>query len=115
MSSANVVPHPPGNRAAQPDRIRHNQVHPTVANRTRRAMTEPAQPRITLDPAILAGKPVVRGTRIAVEFVIGLFADGWAEADILRAYPALGHEDIAACLEYACDLVRSERVYPSAA
>jgi hypothetical protein len=44
---------------------------------------------IVLDPAILAGKPVVRGTRLSVEFVIGLMADGWNEADIIAcAYAA---------------------------
>jgi uncharacterized protein (DUF433 family) len=53
--------------------------------------------RIALDPAVLAGKPVVRGTRLSVEFVIGLMADGWNEADILANYPGLSHEDIAAC------------------
>ena len=71
--------------------------------------------RITLDPAILAGKPVVRGTRLSVEFIIGLMADSWAEADILTNYPGLTHEDIAACLAYARDLLQSERVHPSAA
>ena len=44
---------------------------------------------IVLDPAILAGKPVVRGTRLSVEFIIGLMADGWNEADILANYPGL--------------------------
>lgn len=53
--------------------------------------------RIVLDPAVLAGKPVIRGTRLSVEFVIGLMADGWNEADILANYPGLSHEDIAAC------------------
>ncbi len=73
------------------------------------------QPRITLDPDILAGKPVVRGTRLSVEFVIGLMADGWCEADILLNYPKLTHDDIAACLAYARDVLRSEKTYPSAA
>lgn len=54
--------------------------------------------RIVLDPAVLAGKPVVRGTRISVDFVIGLMADGWSEADILQNYPGLTHEDVTACL-----------------
>lgn len=72
-------------------------------------------PRITLDPEILAGKPVVRGTRLSVEFVIGLMAEGWSEADILRNYPSLAHEDIAACLAFARDLLKSEKIYPSAA
>ncbi|WP_457798943.1 DUF433 domain-containing protein [Methylocystis sp. S23] len=72
-------------------------------------------PRITLDPDVLAGKPVVRGTRLSVEFIIGLMADGWSEADILRNYPALSHDDIAACLAYARDVLKSEKTYPSAA
>jgi len=71
--------------------------------------------RITLDPDILAGKPVVRGTRLSVEFVIGLMADGWSETDILADYPGLTREDITACLAYARDILRSETVFPSAA
>jgi uncharacterized protein (DUF433 family) len=58
---------------------------------------------IVLDPAILAGKPIIRGTRLSVEFVIGLMADGWSETDILANYPGLLREDIAACLNYARD------------
>lgn len=72
-------------------------------------------PRITLDSDVLSGKPVVRGTRLSVEFIIGLMADGWSEADILRNYPTLSHDDIAACLAYARDVLRSEKTYPSAA
>ena len=45
-------------------------------------------PRIALDPDVLAGKPVIRGTRLAVEFVIGLLADGWTEAEITAIIPA---------------------------
>lgn len=75
----------------------------------------PDHPRITLDPAVLAGKPVVRGTRLAVEFIIGLMAERWSEADILAAYPGLESEDIQACLAYARDVLSSERVYPTAA
>ena len=71
--------------------------------------------RIVLDPAILSGKPVIRGPRLSVEFVIGLLADGWSEEDIVRNYPGITHEDIRACLAYARDVLRSERVYPSAA
>ena len=69
---------------------------------------------IVLDPAILAGKPVIRGTRLSVEFVIGLMADGWNEADILANYPGLSRGDIAACLNYARDLLNSEKVFPAA-
>ena len=72
-------------------------------------MTDPA--RIVLDPGVLAGKPVIRGTRLSVDFVIGLMADGWTEGEILRNYPGVSHEDIAACLAYARDVLRSEKVY----
>jgi uncharacterized protein (DUF433 family) len=72
-------------------------------------------PRIALDPKVLAGKPVIRGTRLSVEFVIGLMADGWTEADILANYPGLTHDDILACLAYARDTLSSEKVFPSAA
>lgn len=76
-------------------------------------MTEPS--RITIDPTVLVGKPVIRGTRIAVEFVIELLAEGWTEAEILQNYPHLAREDILACLGYARDMLHSERVYPTAA
>jgi uncharacterized protein (DUF433 family) len=70
------------------------------------------QERIVLDPKVLAGKPVVKGTRLAVEFVVGLLAQGWSEADVLRNYPGLGHEDVLACLAYAQETLQRERVYP---
>ena len=76
-------------------------------------MTE--HPRIALDPKVLAGKPVIRSTRLAVEFVIGLMADGWDEAEILANYPGITHDDIIACLAYARDALSSEKVFPSAA
>ena len=70
--------------------------------------------RITLAPEVLAGKPIIRGTRLSVEFVIGLLADGWSEADIVGNYPGVTHDDIIACLAYARDTLSSERVFPSA-
>ena len=72
-----------------------------------------ARTRITIDPAVLCGKPVIRGTRLSVDFIIGLLADGWSEAAVLENYPGVTCEDIAACLSYARDMLRSERVYPS--
>ena len=74
-----------------------------------------ADQRIVLDPAVLAGKPVVRGTRLSVEFIIGLMADGWSEADVLANYAGLTREDILACLAYARDTLSGEKVFPSAA
>ncbi|MBI5305409.1 MAG: DUF433 domain-containing protein [Chloroflexi bacterium] len=67
--------------------------------------------RIMVDPKILVGKPVVTGTRLAVEFIIDLIAEGWSEAEILRNYPGLTHEDIQACLRYAGQVLKSEKVY----
>ena len=69
------------------------------------------QERIVLDQEILSGKPVVRGTRLAVEFIIELLAQGWSEADILSNYPGLTREDIQACLGYASEALRAEKVY----
>lgn len=68
--------------------------------------------RIVIDPHILVGKPVVKGTRLAVEFIVDLLAQGWPESEILRNYPGLTHEDIQACLSYASALLRIEKVYP---
>jgi uncharacterized protein (DUF433 family) len=67
--------------------------------------------RIELNPKILVGKPIVRGTRISVEFVIELLADGWTEDEILEQYPRLTGDDIRACLHYAHERLTSERVY----
>jgi uncharacterized protein (DUF433 family) len=78
-------------------------------------MDSVSQERIVLDPAILVGKPVIRGTRLSVEFVIGLLADGWTEADILENYLGITHDDILACLAYARDRLKDERIYPPAA
>lgn len=65
------------------------------------------QDRIILDPDILVGKPVIRGTRLAVEFVIDLLAEGWSEAEIRRNYPGIEHEDIQACLRYVSDVLHA--------
>jgi uncharacterized protein (DUF433 family) len=81
----------------------------------REAKMPTAESRIALDPTVLDGKPVVRGTRLSVEHVIGLLADGWSEQDILTDYPGLTADDITACLAYARDLLKAERVYPTAA
>jgi len=59
------------------------------------------QERIELNPNILAGKPVVKGTRLAVEFIVDLLAQGWSQEAILNNYSGLTPEDIRACLNYA--------------
>jgi len=68
--------------------------------------------RITVDPSILAGKPIIKGTRIAVEFILELLANGWTVDDILRNYPQLKREDVAAALKYATEVLKEGRVHP---
>ena len=70
------------------------------------------QERIYVDTEVLVGKPVIRGTRLAVEFILDLLAEGWTEADILRNYPGLMADDIRACLAYARTILQAEKVYP---
>ena len=72
-------------------------------------------PLITIDPDILAGKPSIKGTRLGVEFIIGLMAEGCTEAELLENYPGLTRDQILACLAYARDALEFERVFPSAA
>jgi uncharacterized protein (DUF433 family) len=67
--------------------------------------------RIVVRNDVLVGKPVIKGTRLAVEFVIDLLAQGWAEQDILENYPGVTHNDIAACLSYASDILKTEKSY----
>jgi uncharacterized protein (DUF433 family) len=68
--------------------------------------------RIVIDPEILAGKPVVRGTRLAVEFILDLLAAGQSEAEVRAYYPGLSREDILACLAYASYLAHEYKTYP---
>jgi uncharacterized protein (DUF433 family) len=64
--------------------------------------------RITSNPNILGGKPIIRGTRISVEFVLELLASGMSEEEILSDYPHLTQEDIRACLQFAADSLKNE-------
>jgi uncharacterized protein (DUF433 family) len=66
--------------------------------------------RITSDPKVLTGKPVVRGTRIAVEQVIELLGQGWQESEVIEAFPNLTHDDILACLTYAGAVLKNEEL-----
>lgn len=72
------------------------------------------QDRIVADPSVLVGKPVVKGTRLAVEFIVELLASGWTESQVLESYPGLTTEDIRACLAFAADQISQLRMYPLA-
>ena len=64
--------------------------------------------RITVNPEILGGKPIIKGTRISVEFILELFASGVTEDEILKDYPHISKDDIKACLEYAARALKNE-------
>jgi uncharacterized protein (DUF433 family) len=70
--------------------------------------------RITADPSVLVGKPIVRGTRIAVEFVLDLVASGWSFDQILTSYPRLTVEDVRACVACARATLVENRHLPPA-
>jgi uncharacterized protein (DUF433 family) len=72
----------------------------------------PWSARIVVDPEILAGKPVIRGTRLAVEVILELLAAGQSEQQLLTNYPGLTHDDILACLSYASYLAHEYQAYP---
>ena len=78
-------------------------------------MDEQLRQRISMNPRVMVGKPVIRGTRIAVELIVRMLAQGIPESDILQEYPRLQPEDIRAALAYAAQVLASEDVFPLAA
>jgi uncharacterized protein (DUF433 family) len=71
--------------------------------------------RITLNPAVLGGKPVIAGTRLSVEFIVNLLAHGATEQEILAEYPRLTREDIQACLLFSARALQQASFMPLAA
>ncbi len=70
------------------------------------------QERIVVDPKVLVGKPLVKGTRLSVEFILDLLANEWTIEQILSEYPQLVREDVMAVLKYAAEMAKEEKVYP---
>ena len=68
--------------------------------------------RITVNPSVLAGKPIVKGTRISVELVVDLLARGYTPQQVIEQHDHLTLDDVMACLAYASEMLRSEKVYP---
>jgi uncharacterized protein (DUF433 family) len=67
---------------------------------------------IVVDPKILVGKPVIRGTRLSVEFILDLLANDWTIERVLDEYSQLKREDTIAVLKYAAEMVKEEKAYP---
>lgn len=63
------------------------------------------------DPEILLGKPVVKETRLSVEFILGLFAEGWTDQQIIENYPTLSKESLRAVFAFATECMREEFLY----
>lgn len=63
------------------------------------------------DPGVLAGKPVVRGTRLAADFVLGLFASGWTHEEVLEGYPQLSADALRAVFAFAAEAMHEESYY----
>ena len=64
------------------------------------------------DPEVLLGKPVVKGTRLAVEFILGLFAEGWTQKQVIENYPNLTEESLRAVFAFARECMKEEALYP---
>lgn len=67
--------------------------------------------RIIIDPGIVTGKPIIKGTRISVEFILELLANGWTYEQILENYPQLKKEDILAAIQYSLEILKDEKTY----
>lgn len=70
--------------------------------------------RVAVDPRIMRGKPVIRGTRIPVDLLVRMVAQRIPDAEILREYPRLQADDIKAALLYSAEIVANEDVFPAA-
>ncbi len=68
--------------------------------------------RITVDPRVMAGKPVIRGTRLTVEYILNLLAHGASIEEILQEYKGLTREDIQACILFAAKMLESTEFMP---
>lgn len=66
---------------------------------------------IHADPAILSGKPVVKGTRLATDFIVGLFAAGWTDQQVLESYPTLTPTTLRAVFAFAAEGLREEALF----
>jgi uncharacterized protein (DUF433 family) len=70
------------------------------------------QDHIQTDPSVLAGKPIIKGTRLSVDFLLDLLAEGWTETQILENYPQLSSEALQAVFALSAEIMREESFYP---
>lgn len=75
-------------------------------------MTKDWKEKIEINQKIVTGKPIIKGTRITVDFILELLAQGWTNEKIINNYPQLKKEDIKAALEYSAHALKLETLYP---
>ncbi len=71
------------------------------------------QAHIAIDPQVLVGKPIIKGTRLSVDFILGLLAEGWSEEQILENYPKVTQDALRAVYAYAAQILGEESTYPT--
>ncbi len=86
-------------------------INPKIVREKRVRALDGWTDRIEINPAVALGKPVIRGTRLTVEFVLGLLGQGMESKEIVREFPQLEEMDVTAAIHYAHERVREERVY----
>ena len=74
-------------------------------------MDEQLRQRISMNPRVMTGKPVIKGTRIPVEMIVRMLAQGMSEDEILKEYPRLRREDIRAALAFAAEVLADEDIF----
>src|SRR6058998_2099825 len=98
----------PGGRGRRHPRSMMRSPRRGKSERSRKELEVIMADRIEIDPKVMMGKPVIRGTRITVELVLRKLSEGASERDLLDAYPRLTREDIKAAIRYAADTVAHE-------
>ncbi len=93
-------------KATLRDAYQEEEAATRISNEVEEDTNAPWKERIERNPNILFGKPVIKGTRLAVDLIIDLLSWGWSESDILENYPGLTREDIRACLSHASVALR---------
>ena len=68
--------------------------------------------RITMNPKVMGGKPVIQGTRLTVQYILKLLADGWSFTDIKKEYDGISDQDISACITYASEVLDNTEFIP---
>ena len=101
--------------ASRRDELGASEAPPQFVRRIASELPVDWRERIEINPEVMTGKPVIKGTRLTVDHVIELLAEGWTAAQVTEEYPGITVEDISGCLAYASAVIKNEKVYPARA